>query len=142
MNPHAVNQKVEVVRLPSTGTFVGCTNARNGSPNTSDFHAITELAERLLRLETTIATFIDRMASYLDTPQRTAPSNEWFTTIEFAVEVGRAPYTVRTWASTGRVNCKRAAECRGPYAQYRFHISEVERYRREGLLPKKHRSSR
>jgi excisionase family DNA binding protein len=58
---------------------------------------------------------------------------EWLTTGEFAAEVGRAEFTVRTWCNHGRLR----AEKTGNGRHWRIHRDELHRYRRNGLLPYK-----
>lgn len=59
------------------------------------------------------------------------PSKEWLTTAEFAAEVGRAEFTVRGWSSRGRLKAGKTENGR----EWRIHRDELDRYRRQGLLP-------
>jgi len=54
---------------------------------------------------------------------------------EFARLVDRAPYTCREWARLGRVHARKKLSGRGAYARWVVENSELQRYRREGLLP-------
>jgi excisionase family DNA binding protein len=56
---------------------------------------------------------------------------EWYTTAEFAHEVNKAEFTVRTWCCKGRLRATKTENGR----EWRIPRSELERYRRQGLLP-------
>jgi hypothetical protein len=58
-------------------------------------------------------------------------SRAWFSTGEFANEVGRADFTVRHWCARGRLAAEKLTNGR----EWRISAEEMARYRREGLRP-------
>ncbi len=60
---------------------------------------------------------------------------EWLSTSEFAMQVGRAEFTVRQWCRLGRIVARRKASGRGKHCAYAISREELQRYQREGLLP-------
>jgi hypothetical protein len=65
--------------------------------------------------------------------QKTA--KEWYATEEFARLVGKAEFTVREWCRLGRIRAEKRQTGRGPHAAWVVSHSELQRYRRSGLLP-------
>ena len=59
----------------------------------------------------------------------------WYTTQEFAQAVGKAEFTVREYCRLGRLNAEKRASGRGAHPQWVLSQAELERYRRNGLLP-------
>ena len=88
---------------------------------------LAELVERLARIEAILAALAGRRAA-----------QEWYSTAELGRQLGRAEYTVREWCRQGRVRASRTAHARGPHPEWRVAHAEVERVRREGLLPISH----
>ena len=60
---------------------------------------------------------------------------EWYTTEEFARAVGKAEFTIREYCRMHRLNAVKRQSGRGKHAQWVLAHSELERYRRNGLLP-------
>lgn len=54
---------------------------------------------------------------------------------EFAKEVNRRPFTVREWCRLGRINASKSMTQSGPATLWVISHEELERFRREGLLP-------
>jgi hypothetical protein len=54
---------------------------------------------------------------------------------EFAEEVNRRPFTVREWCRLGRINAGKSLTQSGPATLWVISHEELERFRREGLLP-------
>src|SRR6476659_1165216 len=54
---------------------------------------------------------------------------------EFAKEVNRRPFTVREWCRLGRINASKSMTQSGPATLWVISHGELERFRREGLLP-------
>jgi hypothetical protein len=59
---------------------------------------------------------------------------EWLTTEEFARAVGKAEVTIRENCRLGRLNAEKRRSGRGAHQQWVLSHSELERYRRHGLL--------
>ncbi len=93
-----------------------------------DLHRLGELLDRL---ESRFAAFEVNQAALL---RRTA-GDDWYTTAEVAAMLGREEYTVREWCRLGRVRAKKLPHGRGNEGEWRISKEEVERYRKEGLLP-------
>ena len=60
---------------------------------------------------------------------------DWYTTQEFAQEVGRAEFTIREYCRLGRLRAEKRHSGRGAYQQWVLSHEELERFRREGLMP-------
>lgn len=82
-----------------------------------------ELMERLARMEST-----------LDEVKTNRTSRDWFTTKEAAELLGRAHYTVREWARSGRCQAVKMGG-RGKFGEWRISREELERLQNEGLAP-------
>jgi hypothetical protein len=82
----------------------------------------------------TILERLDRIEKLL-VEQKTV--REWYTTEEFAELVGKAEFTCREWCRLGRVNAKKRHSGRGKHPAWVISHDELQRYRREGLLPAK-----
>jgi len=76
------------------------------------------------RIEALLAVLIER-------PQ--VPT--WYTTAAFAQAVGKAEYTIREYCRLGRLKAEKRQSGRGAYPQWVLPHAELERYRRDGLLP-------
>jgi hypothetical protein len=79
---------------------------------------------RLGRIEAMLAVLVDRETV-----------RDWYTTDEFARLVGKAEFTVREWCRLGRVNAEKRGSGRGKFCSWVVSHAELQRYRREGLLP-------
>ena len=60
---------------------------------------------------------------------------DWYTCDEFAAAVGMAPFTVREHCRLGRLNACKRSSGRGAHCSWVLSHEELERYRRQGLLP-------
>jgi excisionase family DNA binding protein len=58
-------------------------------------------------------------------------ASEWLTTEEVACVLGRANFTVRQWCNQRRLRAQKTGNGR----EWRIHRDELQRYRRDGLLP-------
>ena len=92
--------------------------------STGSEHGIDVLAERLDRIEATLAVLVQ---------QRTV--KEWYTTTEIGNILGRAEYTVREWCRMGRIRAQKLRGGRGNEGEWRISREELERYHRDGLRP-------
>lgn len=86
--------------------------------------ATRTLDERLDRIESMLATLVERQAS-----------KDFYSIEEFARLVGKAEFTCREWARLGRINGLKRQSGRGPYAAWVVSHQELLRYQRDGLLP-------
>ncbi|CAN5911948.1 hypothetical protein BH23PLA1_BH23PLA1_39740 [soil metagenome] len=68
--------------------------------------------------------------------QRTV--KDWYAIDEFAALVGKAEFTCREWARLGRIHAEKRRSGRGKHAAWVISHDELQRYRREGLLPLEH----
>jgi hypothetical protein len=55
---------------------------------------------------------------------------------EFAELVKRRPFTVREWCRLGRLNARKSMTHAGPTTKWVIGRTELDRFRREGLLPR------
>jgi hypothetical protein len=82
------------------------------------------LDERLEKIETMLAVLVDRQTV-----------REWYTTHEFAKAVEKAEFTIREYCRLGRLRAEKRQSGRGAYPQWVLSQAELDRYRRNGLLP-------
>jgi hypothetical protein len=80
--------------------------------------------ERLEKIEAILAALAERQQP-----------KEWYTTGEFAALVGKAEFTVRSWCRLKRIGSTKKRSGRGKHTAYAISHEELQRYRREGLLP-------
>jgi hypothetical protein len=85
---------------------------------------IEDIAARLERLEAKLDVLVERQAV-----------KEWYTTHEFAQTEGKAEFTVREYCRLGRLRAEKRQSGRGAHLQWVISHAELERYRRDGLLP-------
>jgi hypothetical protein len=83
-----------------------------------------QLDERLGRIESMLAVLVERQQL-----------REWYTTQEFAKVVGLAEFTIREYCRLGRLHAEKRGSGRGAFPQWVLSQAELERYRRDGLLP-------
>ena len=82
------------------------------------------LEERLEKIEAMLIVLVERQAV-----------REWHTTHEFAKTVGKAEFTIREYCRLGRLRAEKRQSGRGAYPHWVLSHAELERYRRNGLLP-------
>jgi hypothetical protein len=82
------------------------------------------IEEKLDRIEALLVVLIERQQV-----------REWYTTQEFAKAVGKAEFTIREYCRLGRLRSEKRLSGRGAYPQWVLSHAELERYRRNGLLP-------
>ncbi|MGO9112508.1 MAG: hypothetical protein ACLP9L_25035 [Thermoguttaceae bacterium] len=80
--------------------------------------------ERLEKIESMLTVLVERQQV-----------REWYTTQEFAQAAGKAEFTIREYCRLGRLRAEKRQSGRGAYPQWVLSHAELERYRREGLLP-------
>jgi len=84
------------------------------------------LEQRLEKIEGMLVVLVERQTV-----------REWYTTHEFAEAIGKAEFTVREYCRLGRLRGEKRQSGRGAYPQWVLSHAELERYRRNGLLPLK-----
>lgn len=84
------------------------------------------IEDRLTRIEAMLAVLVHGQQE-----------REWYTVEEFARLVGRSEFTCRQWCRLGRIEANKKASGRGAHAAWAISHTELERFRREGLLPAK-----
>ena len=62
---------------------------------------------------------------------------DWYTTAQFARLIGRAEFSVREMCRLGRIRAEKKLSGRGSSLQWVISHKEMQRFQREGLLPKK-----
>lgn len=82
------------------------------------------LDERLRRIEQMLAVLVERETV-----------RDWYTTEETARILGRAEFTIREWCRLGRIRAQKRGSGRGPHPAWVISHEELQRYRKEGLLP-------
>jgi hypothetical protein len=89
------------------------------------------LLRQLEGISATTARIEQALAALCSSVASRGPGKEWLTTAEFAAEVDRAEFTIRSACSKGRL----AAEKTDNGREWRIPRAELARYRRQGLLP-------
>jgi hypothetical protein len=84
---------------------------------------LSELASRLEAIEQTLRLLVEGQAV-----------REWYTTEQFAKQVGKAEFTVREWCRHGRLHAQKRLSGRGASFSWVISHEELLRYQREGLL--------
>lgn len=85
------------------------------------------MGEILIRLE--------RIESALEALVRENGGREYYTTAEVAGILGKAEFTVREWCRLGRIRATKRRSGRGAHPAWVIAHDELQRFRREGLLP-------
>lgn len=80
--------------------------------------------QRLEKIEAMLSVLVERQ-----------PVKDFYEVDEFAKLVGRAEFTVREWARRGRILARKKESGRGGHTAWAISHEELQRYRREGLLP-------
>src|SRR5213595_3443951 len=92
-------------------------------------------AERCAGIAMTIEEHLEKIEQMLTVLVQRQQVREWYTIDEFARLVGKAEFTVRAWCRLGRIHAKKKQSGRGAHAAWVISHEELERFRREGLLP-------
>ncbi len=85
-----------------------------------------DLDERLDRTESLLSALVERQAI-----------KDFYEIEEFARLVGKAAFTCREWARLGRIHGQKRHSGRGAHAAWVVSHQELERYRKDGLLPQR-----
>ncbi|MFO0881521.1 MAG: hypothetical protein U0840_29835 [Gemmataceae bacterium] len=80
--------------------------------------------QRLERVETLLTSLVER-----------EQVKDWYDIAEFARMVGKAEFTCREWCRLGRIQGEKRGSGRGKYQSWVVSHDELQRYRKEGLLP-------
>jgi Helix-turn-helix domain len=86
-------------------------------------------------MDSEVVTRLDRIESLLAALLERESIKDHYSTDEFARLVGKAEFTVREWARLGRIHAEKRQSGRGSHAAWVVSHSELQRYRRSGLLP-------
>jgi hypothetical protein len=89
-----------------------------------------------------VETPLDRIERLLAALVARGQPRAWYSVAEFARLVGRAEFTCREWCRLGRVAARKKTSGRGAHASWAISHEEYERFQREGLLPRRVRTSR
>lgn len=100
----------------------------HGSTESPPAEAWQEIIERLARLEAGLTAVLGRLST--ETVENAA-----YSTAEVAALLGKDEFTVREWCRLGRVKASKKRSGRGRHKAWVISGEEVERYRREGLIP-------
>jgi len=85
---------------------------------------IEDLAQRLERIEAALSSLVERQTV-----------KDWYSTEEAAHSLGLAEFTVRNYCRLGRINAQKRRSGRGSFCSWAISHDELQRVRREGLLP-------
>jgi hypothetical protein len=88
--------------------------------------ATTTIDERLERIESLLLSLVEK--------ERV---REWYSVEEFSRIVGRAALTCREWCRNGRIQAEKKKSGRGAHASWVICDAELQRFQREGLLPRR-----
>lgn len=88
------------------------------------------LEERLDKIESMLAMLVERETI-----------RDWYTVEEFARMVGKSDFTVREYCRLSRIHAEKRQSGRGAHPAWVVSHSELQRYRREGLLPDRRSAS-
>lgn len=82
------------------------------------------LEQRLENIEAMLVILVERQKE-----------RGWYTTREFARLAGKSEFTIREYCRLGRLKADKRQSGRGAYPQWVLSHDELERYRKNGLLP-------
>ena len=110
----------------------------------NDIHSfLTDLSDRFITVESKVEQLIRAtdclqatMAEVNEQIGRQPRSKAYYTPLEVAELVGKAPFTVREWCRLGRINATKRRTGRGDTDEWEISNEEIERYRNHGLLPR------
>src|SRR6516162_2962209 len=85
---------------------------------------MTALEQKLETIEKLLLVLVERQQV-----------QEWYTTDEFSARVGKAGWTIREYCRLGRLRAEKRQSGRACHRQWVLSHTELERYRRDGLLP-------
>ena len=91
-----------------------------------------DIATRLDRIESCMVGIQSLLTAFL---QQKAVK-DWYSTDEVAAIFGKAEFTVRQWCLHGRIHAQKKGSGRGRYQSWVVSHAELQRFQKEGLLPK------
>lgn len=83
-----------------------------------------DIIERLQRIEAVLQELLEQRKI-----------KEWYSIAETAAILGKAPWTVREWARSSRINAEKRAYGRGNTKEWMVSHDELTRIQNKGLLP-------
>ncbi len=90
----------------------------------------------------TIDQRLDRIEQMLESLISKETVKDFYTTDEFGKLIGKSEFTVREHCRLGRLHGQKRQSGRGPHAAWVVSHQELQRYRREGLIPLQKQSGR
>ena len=82
---------------------------------------------------------LDKIEAQLAELLRQRTIKDYYTTEEAAVLLGKAEFTIREWCRLGRIHGEKRMSGRGAHPAWVIAHSELQRYQKEGLLPRPRR---
>ena len=82
---------------------------------------------------------LDRIEAALADLQKQRTVKDYYSTDEAAALLGKAEFTVREWCRLGRIHAEKRMSGRGAHPAWVIGHSELQRYQKEGLLPRPRR---
>lgn len=79
---------------------------------------------------------LEQIETRLDALVRREKAKDWYEIEEFARLVHKAEFTCREWCRLGRIRGEKKGSGRGRYQSWVVSHHELQRYQREGLLPR------
>lgn len=121
--------RVVKCRMPSANHLPDAlgANVQRAASDLSD-HAWKARMEEKLDL---VVNEVRSLKAYAAQPQK----QDWYTTAEVAQMFQLTENTIRDWCRDGRVNADKKRSGRGRHPSWVISHEEIERYRKEGLLP-------
>jgi hypothetical protein len=92
------------------------------------------LAAFLSDIDSKLDEFLALLKALRSSPEQSSNTPKSYSVAEIADIVGRAEFTVREWARTGRIDAYRGTS-RGPYGVWRISQESLHYYQTFGLLP-------
>lgn len=83
----------------------------------------------------TVEEKLDHIVAMLSVLVERQQVKEWYATAEFAAQVAKAEFTVRSWCRLGRIRARKKLSGRSKHTAWAISHEELQRYRRDGLLP-------
>ena len=118
------NDKIVKCRMQPRGHADNLPKMINVSPEQEKGTISTD--QRLERIETMVTAIYKKQTV-----------QEWYTIEEFAGLVGKAKFTVREWCRNGQIHGEKQGSGRGASKAWVISHAELQRFQKEGQLPRK-----